>query len=148
MKTFKNQQTSITAPVINEKGEQSIKEMTYVDLAMLVLSIPSHYDERGKPVWPRPEQKIRFKVEDKIEKLKVGKEVKLEDAEFDKIFEEFYRAANARSVERDGTGLGLSIVKQVAESHSGRAWAQNNPAGGSTFSFTLPKVHAESAKEK
>ena len=68
--------------------------------------------------------------------------------EFDNIFEEFYRAANARSVERDGTGLGLSIVKQVAESHSGRAWAQNNPAGGSTFSFTLPKVHAESAKEK
>ena len=67
--------------------------------------------------------------------------------ELDKIFDEFYRADNARKLERDGTGLGLSIVKQVVESHGGRAWAQNNPEGGSTFSFTLPNVPADSDTE-
>lgn len=64
--------------------------------------------------------------------------------EIGKIFEEFYRASNARKVERDGTGLGLSIVKQVAERHGGKAWVENNPAGGSTFSFILPKASVKS----
>jgi signal transduction histidine kinase len=54
------------------------------------------------------------------------------------IFQEFYRAENARAVERDGTGLGLAFAKQVIERHGGRIWAENNPAGGSTFTFTLP----------
>jgi signal transduction histidine kinase len=64
--------------------------------------------------------------------------------EKDKIFDEFYRASNARKVERDGTGLGLSIVKQVTERHGGKVWAENNPTSGSTFSFTLPKASAKS----
>ena len=55
------------------------------------------------------------------------------------IFEEFYRAENARKIEKDGTGLGLSFAKQVVERHNGRIWASNNPEGGSTFSIWLPK---------
>jgi two-component system sensor histidine kinase SenX3 len=55
-----------------------------------------------------------------------------------RIFDEFYRAENARAVERDGTGLGLAFAKQVVERHGGRIWAENNPGGGSTFTFTLP----------
>ena len=65
--------------------------------------------------------------------------------EISRLFEEFYRASNARKVERDGTGLGLAIVKQVVEKHGGKVWAQNNPSGGSTFFFTLPKVFHTSA---
>jgi signal transduction histidine kinase len=57
----------------------------------------------------------------------------------EKIFEEFYRGANAREIERDSTGLGLSIVQQVIQRHGGRVWAQNNESGGSTFSFRIPK---------
>ncbi|RPJ34905.1 MAG: sensor histidine kinase, partial [Planctomycetaceae bacterium] len=59
-------------------------------------------------------------------------------ADLTRIFEEFYRADNARAAERDGTGLGLAFAKQVVERHGGRIWAENNPTGGSTFTFTLP----------
>jgi signal transduction histidine kinase len=56
-----------------------------------------------------------------------------------RIFEEFYRAENARAAERDGTGLGLAFAKQVVERHGGQIWARTNPEGGSSFIFTLPK---------
>ncbi len=59
-------------------------------------------------------------------------------ADMPRIFEEFYRAENARAVERDGTGLGLAFARQVVERHGGQMWVENNPGGGSIFSFTLP----------
>lgn len=61
------------------------------------------------------------------------------EAVLERIFEEFYRADNAQAAERDGTGLGLAFAKEVVERHGGRIWAENNHAGGSTFTFTLPK---------
>jgi signal transduction histidine kinase len=60
-------------------------------------------------------------------------------AALEHIFEEFYRADNARSMERDGTGLGLAFAKQVVERHGGTIAATNNAHCGSTFTFTLPK---------
>ena len=61
------------------------------------------------------------------------------EGDLERIFEEFYRAENARKIEKDGTGLGLSIAKQVVERHGGRIWASNNADGGSTFSIRPPK---------
>lgn len=63
--------------------------------------------------------------------------------EKEKIFDEFYRASNARKVERDGTGLGLSISKEVVRRHGGTIWVETHQGQGSTFSITLPK-HKES----
>jgi two-component system sensor histidine kinase VicK len=59
------------------------------------------------------------------------------EADLDHIFEEFFRAENARAIERDGTGLGLAFARQVIERQGGRIWARNNPSGGATFTFTL-----------
>jgi signal transduction histidine kinase len=64
-------------------------------------------------------------------------------ADLPHIFEEFYRAENARKIEKDGTGLGLSFARQVVERHNGRIWASNNAEGGSTFNIWLPKLTAE-----
>lgn len=55
------------------------------------------------------------------------------------IFNEFYRASNAKGIERTGTGLGLSIAKQVVERHNGKIWVESEVGRGSTFSIELPK---------
>ncbi len=55
------------------------------------------------------------------------------------VFEEFYRASNAKKVERDGTGLGLSIARQIIERHNGKIWVESKQGEGSTFSFMLPR---------
>lgn len=59
-----------------------------------------------------------------------------------KIFDEFYRASNARAQERDGTGLGLSIAKQIVERHGGRIWADSQLGKGTTVEFTLLKTQS------
>ena len=63
------------------------------------------------------------------------------DEELPKIFDEFYRASNARAQERDGTGLGLSIVKQIIDRHGGKIWARSELGKGTTIAFSLPKSH-------
>jgi signal transduction histidine kinase len=55
------------------------------------------------------------------------------------VFEEFFRASNAKKREKDGTGLGLSIVKQIVERHGGTISAQSQEGQGTTFTVSLPK---------
>ena len=52
-----------------------------------------------------------------------------------KVFQKFYRGAQSRP---GGTGLGLSIVRGFARAHRGDVSAENNPAGGATFTIRLP----------
>ena len=59
--------------------------------------------------------------------------------EVQNLFNEFYRATNARRIERDGTGLGLAIARQVVERHNGKIWVESEEGKGSTFSIILPK---------
>jgi len=55
------------------------------------------------------------------------------------VFDEFFRASNARKVHRDGTGLGLSIAKYIVERHGGKIWVDSIKDTGTKFWITLPK---------
>jgi signal transduction histidine kinase len=85
---------------------------------------------------------VRVRVKDEGENVLVeisDTGIGIPEKEIDKVFDEFYRASNARKVERDGTGLGLSIAKQTIERHGGRIWAESRKGEGTKIIFTLPK---------
>ncbi len=52
------------------------------------------------------------------------------------VFDRFYRAPLARTM--PGSGLGLAIVRNAAEAHGGRAWAEEAPGGGALVGFEVP----------
>jgi len=37
-----------------------------------------------------------------------------------------------------GMGVGLSLCRSIVEAHGGRLWAEDSPAGGAAFRFTVP----------
>jgi two-component system phosphate regulon sensor histidine kinase PhoR len=56
-----------------------------------------------------------------------------------RVFEEFYRADNAKEVEPYGTGLGLPIAARVVELYGGRLQVQSELGRGSKFTFAIPE---------
>lgn len=60
--------------------------------------------------------------------------------EREKIFEGFYRHAEASRHNPKGAGLGLKIVKHIMEAHKGEVKVVSQPSRGSTFSLIFPKL--------
>ena len=56
-----------------------------------------------------------------------------------RIFDEFFRATNARKAEWDGSGLGLAIVKHIVDGHGGDIDVTSSEDNGTTFTIRLPK---------
>lgn len=57
------------------------------------------------------------------------------ESDLTRVFDRFYRAADARSL--PGSGLGLSIVREVALAHGGAPFASRREGGGSVIGFTV-----------
>jgi len=57
--------------------------------------------------------------------------------EADKLFHEFMRIKNERTVKILGSGLGLSTVRKIANMYDGEATVKSEPGVGSTFTVTL-----------
>jgi len=58
--------------------------------------------------------------------------------EKERVFEEFYRARNARKVVSFGSGLGLALVRKVVREHGGWIDLVSEEGKGSTFTVWLP----------
>jgi len=61
----------------------------------------------------------------------------------DRIFEEFYRAENARALSPVGTGVGLAIVRRIVENWGGGIAVESEQGLGSKFTLTLPRADVE-----
>jgi len=66
----------------------------------------------------------------------------LSEEDLKTIFRTFRRLSARPTGGESSTGLGLTIVKRLVEIHGGRVWVSSEKGKGSTFSFSLPTVHA------
>jgi two-component system NtrC family sensor kinase len=55
-----------------------------------------------------------------------------------KIFDEFYRAPNAKAYKIEGTGVGLAIVKEIVGAHQGNIKVKSELGKGSIFTLAFP----------
>jgi heavy metal sensor kinase len=58
--------------------------------------------------------------------------------EQERVFQRFYRAADARAQSQEGSGLGLCIAASIAEAHGGKIQVESDPKHSSTFTVFLP----------
>jgi PAS domain S-box-containing protein len=103
-----------------------------------LLSNAIKFSARGGTVWlsatPQANQ-ILFQVKDQ------GRGIPQEKLE--SIFERFQQVDASDRREKGGTGLGLPITRSIVQQHGGRICVKSTLGQGTTFSFTLPSLPAE-----
>jgi PAS domain S-box-containing protein len=103
-----------------------------------LLSNAIKFSARGGTIWlsatPQADT-ILFQVKDQ------GRGIPQEKRE--SIFERFQQVDASDRREKGGTGLGLPITRSIVQQHGGRIWVESTLGQGSTFSFTLPFLPAE-----
>jgi histidine kinase len=63
----------------------------------------------------------------------------ISSSELGRIFERFYRRADARP--QEGTGVGLTVSRGIAEAHGGTLAAESEgPGRGARLILTIPSV--------
>ncbi len=62
----------------------------------------------------------------------------MKPGDLNRIFTEFFRAANAKQETADGTGLGLSIVRRAVERYGGSVGVESTLDEGTTVTVRLP----------
>jgi len=65
------------------------------------------------------------------------------DGHKERIFHKFHQVKHGKKVAGQGVGLGLAICKTIVEAHHGQIWVEDNPNGGSVFSFALRPAASE-----
>jgi len=90
-----------------------------------------------------PDSTIKIRVTDDPKNLTlsvIDQGIGIPKDELTDIFAKFIQSSKTDDGS-GGTGLGLPISQQIILDHKGQIWAKNNPEGGATFSFTLPKEY-------
>jgi len=62
-----------------------------------------------------------------------------------RLFEKFFRADNAHTVDTEGTGLGLYLVRLIVERLGGTITCESEVGRGTLFHFTLPITAGDQA---
>jgi signal transduction histidine kinase len=60
-------------------------------------------------------------------------------AEIHKVFDQFYRVEESRSLRYGGSGLGLAIVKRIVELHGGTVNFESRPGSWTQVTVSLPR---------
>ncbi len=81
----------------------------------------------------KPEENVAIKIKD----TGIG----IHAANFEKIFDRFYRADASRTT--SGTGLGLSLARTIIRRHHGDITLKSDLKKGTTFKITLPYRNLE-----
>ena len=67
--------------------------------------------------------------------------VGLEEENYTRIFERFFRVDKSGNRNSGGSGLGLSIVKHIIDAHDEKIYVESELGVGSEFSFSLEKTN-------
>jgi two-component system, OmpR family, sensor histidine kinase MprB len=111
--------------------------LVYVDPAAVDHAVSNLVDNAVK--WSPPGAAVRVVVENgQVSVSDHGPGIAHED--LPRIFERFYRAADARGM--PGAGLGLAIVGSVAQANEGTVEVRTGP-GGSSFTLAFPQLQNE-----
>lgn len=92
-----------------------------------------HYTSQGGRVTvsvSHDTREVRFQVQDTGMGIPENQKAR--------VFEKFFRASNAKTVDTEGSGLGLYLVNNIVAAHGGKVWFESEEGKGSTFAFTLP----------
>jgi signal transduction histidine kinase len=89
---------------------------------------------------------VRFRSVDQDETQALDQvEIVVEDSgigipakEQHKLFQDFFRASNAKQLTTNGTGLGLVLVKQAVERHQGKMRIESQEGHGTIVTLQLP----------
>jgi len=86
--------------------------------------------------------KIDLVVKDKEDKVQIeisDSGIGIPQDETAHIFDEFYRASNAKKFKPHGTGLGLAIVKEIVQLYQGEIRVESKLDIGTSFFVVFPK---------
>jgi signal transduction histidine kinase len=86
---------------------------------------------------------VRRMSGDEIEVRVIDTGIGIPDEALPHLFEEFYRASNAKTSGEVGTGLGLAIVKDLVDRYGGRIEVESAVGKGSMFTVTFPIVRLD-----
>jgi len=119
---------------------ETIREVNAeVDETKLSLAITNLVENAIKYNTEGGSVKVSLDADHKFFYIKVSDTgIGIPEAEYESIFERFYRVDKARSRSTGGTGLGLSITKNIILKHKGIIKLSSKEEEGSTFTIRIP----------
>jgi two-component system, OmpR family, sensor histidine kinase CiaH len=113
------------------KGDIFLLEIAFNNL----LENAAKYSPKDKPIT------IVLNSENNLALLHVEDQGEgISEADKKLIFKKFYRIGNEATKNARGTGLGLYLVCKISRLHDGKITIENNPIGGSIFTFVVNTI--------